>query len=59
MTNAVFADGEAVWSWRPDAGVKFLRSKLLRGDGGKKARLTGESDISRKPLRGECRVIPV
>jgi len=20
------ADGEVVWSWRPDAGVKFLRS---------------------------------
>jgi len=27
-----------VWSWRPDAGVKFVRRKLLRGDGGKKAR---------------------
>jgi hypothetical protein len=23
------ADGEVVWSWRLDAGVKFLRSKLL------------------------------
>jgi hypothetical protein len=32
------ADGEVVWSWRPDAGVKFLGSKLLRDDGGKKAR---------------------
>jgi len=32
------AYGKAVWSWRPDAGVKLLRSKLLRGDGGKKAR---------------------
>jgi hypothetical protein len=37
------ADGEVVWSWRPDAGAKLVRSKLLRGDGGKKARLTGES----------------
>jgi len=30
------ADGETVWSWRPDAGAKFLRSKLLRDDGGAK-----------------------
>jgi hypothetical protein len=37
------ADGEAVWSWRPDAGVKFLRSKILRGDGGKKARSPGRA----------------
>jgi hypothetical protein len=36
-------DGEVVWSWLPDAGVKLVRSKLLlRGDGGKKARFTGE-----------------
>ena len=35
-TRALDADGEDVWSWRPDAGVKFaLRSA---GDGGKKAR---------------------
>jgi hypothetical protein len=37
-TNVTEADGEAVWSRRPDAGVKFLGSRLLRGDGGKKAR---------------------
>jgi len=42
MTNAGVADGEAVWSWRPDAGVKFL-SKLLRDDGGKKARSPGRA----------------
>src|SRR3984893_13507791 len=29
------------------------------GDGGKKADHRGEHGISRKPLRGECRVIPV
>ena len=23
LTNDTDADGEAVWSWRPDAGVKF------------------------------------
>ena len=38
LTSVAQADGEAVWSWRPDAGVKFVRSKLLTGDGGKKAR---------------------
>ena len=36
------ADGEVVWSWRPGAGAKFVRSKLLRNDGGNKP-VTGES----------------
>ena len=30
------AYGEVVWSWRRDAGVKFLRSTLLRDDGDNK-----------------------
>ena len=38
----VLADGEVVWSWRPGAGAKFVRSKLLRDDGGNKP-VTGES----------------
>jgi hypothetical protein len=44
----------------PDASVlaSSLR-KLSAGDGGKKADHRGERGISRKPLRGECRVIPV
>ena len=37
------ADGEGVWSWRPDAGAKFLRRKLLRDDGGKRARSPGRA----------------
>ena len=42
-TNAkMLADGEVVWSWRPGAGAKFVRSKLLRDDGGNKP-VTGES----------------
>ena len=54
------ADGEAVWSRRPDAGVKFLRSKLLGGDGGKKARSPGRARYKPlKPLRREGRVKPV
>jgi hypothetical protein len=45
-----------VWSWRPDAGAKFLRSKLLRSDGGKRARSPGRARYKLlKPLRGECR----
>ena len=39
----VEAYGEVVWSWRRDAGVKLLRSKLLRGDGGNKARSPGRA----------------
>jgi len=27
-TNAPAADGKAVWSWRPDAGVKFAGNAL-------------------------------
>jgi len=43
-TTGVRADGEAVWSWRPDAGVKPATTLSRRaGDGGKKARFTGES----------------
>jgi hypothetical protein len=67
-TSDVAADGEIVWSWRPDAGAKFLRSKLLRGDGGKKPGSPGRSRISRKtiaqgrpdvsgPACGSCRVL--
>ena len=41
VTRALEADGEIVWSWHPDAGVKFLRNTLLRDDGGKKARSPG------------------
>jgi hypothetical protein len=34
-TNGVVADGEVVWSWRPDAGAKFFarRSSRERGTG--------------------------
>src|ERR1035438_1375884 len=68
-TNDANADGEGVWSWRPDAGAKFLRSKLLRDDGGKRARSPGRA--RRKPLKPSrregrmirphlwlCRVLP-
>jgi hypothetical protein len=54
---ALEADGGAVW-WGPDAGAKFLRSKLLRDDGGKRARSPGRARRKPlKPLRREGRVI--
>ena len=55
LTSVAETDGEVVWSWRPDAGVKFVRSKLLKSDGGNKAGHRGEREVSRKPLRGEGR----
>jgi len=43
-TNVGIADGEVVWSWRPDAGAKSAKMlRHLAGDGGKKARFTGET----------------
>src|SRR3954462_8761521 len=39
-TSAQLADGQAVWFWHPDAGVKFAVSPA--SDGGKSAWLTGE-----------------
>jgi hypothetical protein len=51
----LIADGEVVWSWRPGAGAKFVRSKLLRDDGGNKP-VTGESAKETvKPSRRESR----
>ena len=59
-TNAPDADGEIVWSWRPDAGAKFSREAIsAKVTGAKEPGPRGERDISRKPLRGECRVFPV
>src|SRR5436309_5239182 len=56
------AYGEVVWSGRRGAGVKFSRSKLLGGDGGKRAVHRGELAISRKAIaqgRPECSRCPV
>ena len=33
-TSAPLADGEAVWFWRPEAGVKFARTPTRRADDG-------------------------
>src|SRR5437899_11754532 len=56
------AYGEVVWSGRRGAGVKFSRSKLLGGDGGKRAVLREEHEVSRKAIaqgRPECSRCPV
>jgi hypothetical protein len=43
------ADGEGVWSWRPDAGAKVVGHDPAN-DGGKRARSPGRSRISRKTI---------
>src|ERR1700733_12136018 len=49
------ADGEVVWSCRPDPGGK--PAELSAGDGGKQARSPGRARRKPlKPLRRECRV---
>jgi hypothetical protein len=53
-TNDVGADGEVVWFWRPDAGVKFMDEFM--NDGGKKARSPGRA--RRKPLKPLARGMP-
>src|SRR5439155_11746089 len=51
------ADGEVVWSWRRDPGVKLLVRPMQRR--WQKRPLTGESTKQLlKPLRGESRVVP-
>ena len=41
QTSGVDAYGKIVWSWRRKAGVKLANP--FAGDGGKRAKLTGES----------------
>ena len=49
------ADGEGVWSWSPDAGIKSrVTSPWRRGLSSPVPR--GERAVSRNPLRGECRL---
>jgi hypothetical protein len=52
------ADGKAVWSWRPDAGVKFAGSNLQATVANKPVH-RGELGVSRKPLRRESRNVAV
>jgi hypothetical protein len=51
LTSVADADGEVVWFWHPDAGVKFLGSKRFAGATvARKPVHRGEHDISRKTI---------
>jgi hypothetical protein len=50
------ADGQVAWSWSPDAGTNF-RVKSPEGRRLTSPVLRREREVSRKPLRRECRVI--
>ncbi len=68
LTRDAEADGEVVWSWRLDAGVKLwrhvgptgLRQTLIRNDGDKRARSPGRARSKPlKPLRAGMPGVPV
>ena len=59
-TNAALADGEVVWSWRPEVGAKLAERSA--GDGDNKAWSPGRARISRKTIaqgRPVVRLVPV
>src|SRR5882757_4369676 len=50
-TSGACADGEVVWSWRSDAGVKLAKTLTrLADDGGNQAWSPGRSRISRNAI---------
>src|SRR5258708_39689799 len=51
FSHKAFADGQAVWSWRPDAGAKFLEraTRALGVTGAKEPGPRGELGVSRQP----------
>jgi hypothetical protein len=53
ITNGAEAYGKDVWSWHPDAGVKFALSSA--GDGGKRARSPGSAGDGGKRARSPGR----
>jgi hypothetical protein len=56
QTNVADADGEVVWSWRPDAGVKLaMMLRITPMTVAKEPGHRGEREVSRKPSRGESR----
>ena len=58
LTSGTKADGEVVWSWRPDAGAKLAERSA--NDGGKRARSPGRARRKPlKPLRREGRTVSV
>jgi hypothetical protein len=62
LTCVAQAYGEVVWFGRRGAGAKLRGFYFLRGDGGKRAVLRGEHEVSRKAVaqgRPECSSCPV
>ena len=60
LTSGTSADGEVVWSWRPErSGAKLPTMLAHRGDdGGKRKGSPGRAPISCKPSRREGRLSP-
>ena len=56
LTNGTEADGEVVWSWRPDAGAKSRGSSICKMTVARKPGHRGELEVSRKPPRREGRI---
>jgi hypothetical protein len=52
FSHKAFADGQAVWSWRPDAGAKFPEraTRALGVTGAKEPGPRGERGVSRQPI---------
>ena len=48
-TNEAKADGEVVWSWRPDAGVKF-RGTIREATVAKEPGHRGEHEVTVKTI---------
>jgi hypothetical protein len=46
------ANGEVVWSWRPDAGVKFC-ARCISPDRVRNASVIREATVANKPVTGE------
>jgi hypothetical protein len=52
FSHKAFADGQAVWSWRPDAGAKFPKraTRALGVTGAKEPGPRGERGVSRQTI---------
>jgi hypothetical protein len=52
FSRKAFADGQAVWSWRPDAGAKLAEcaTRVLGVTGAKEPGPRGEHGVSRQPI---------
>ena len=55
VRNAAY--GQAVWFWLPDAGVKSADFRIGRRWWLTSPALRREREVSRKPLRRECRSV--